>query len=299
MKAWGWPILFYVVAFGVRVLPDCVNQTCFKGLAKLLYSLNTRYKRIVETNLNFAFGDTLSQSEKQAITQKCYVNLMLNILAFIQSFRFKKEDFLERLQFENASVVEKAFKEKRKIIFITAHYGYWEMASLGIAVRFFPVSVVGRPLGVPLLDRILKQSRERFGITMLEKKGAVKGLIAALKDGRGTGILVDQNASPSEGIVIDFFGKKTRHVSTAALLARKFNALIIPVFVESENRKHYTLRFENPIETTKSNDAEKDIYDSVQQQAHITEKAIRKNPAEWLWVHRRWKNQHKELYEKC
>lgn len=288
---------FRFLIFLFQILPDSVSRAFFRGVAFLLYHLDKRRKHVAYINLDFAYDGKLSSEEKRAIVKGCYENLALNLLIFMKNLSLSREALLNQVNFENTDVIEDAIRQNRKIVFITAHYGFWEIVSLSVCARFLPAAVVGRPLGIPSLDRILIQSRERFGVQILDRKGALKGLIKALKEGKGVGMLVDQNTASQEGILIDFFGKKARHVPTAAVLARKFDAVIIPVFVESEDKKHFRVRFEEPIETSKSDDADKDILESVQKQAAVTERIIRQNPKEWFWFHRRWKNQYEEIYQ--
>lgn len=288
--------LYYFFSFLIRVTPRSIMRGIFKSVANLLYRIDKRRKKIAYINLDFAYGDSITLEEKTAIVKGCYENLTLNLLEFIRNLEINKETFMQKITYKNAHIVEKAMNENKKIIFITAHYGFWEFSPPAIAM-LCPVTGVGRPLGMKALDDVLRLSREKFGVRLLDRKGAMKGLVKSLKEGRNIGLLVDQNTASNEGILVNFFGKKARHIPTAAVLARKFDALIIPAFIDSEDKEHFTFTFYEPIVTEKSDDAEKDILESVQKQADITEKVIRQNPKEWFWFHRRWKNQYEEIYQ--
>lgn len=288
--------VYHFFSFLIKITPRSIMRGIFKGIAQLLYRIDKRRKKIAYINLDFAYGDSLSQQKKTEIVKACYENLTLNLLEFIRNLEIDKETFLQKITYKNLDIVEQAMREEKKIIFITAHYGFWEFTPPAIAM-LCPVTGVGRPLGIGVLDEVLRASREKFGVRLLDRKGAMKGMIKSLKENRNIGILVDQNTASNEGILIDFFGKKARHVPTAAVLARKFDALIIPAFIDSEDKEHFTFTFYEPIVTAKSDDAEKDILESVQKQADITEKVIRQNPKEWFWFHRRWKNQYEEIYQ--
>jgi len=133
-------------------------------------------------------------------------------------------------------------------------------------------------------------------INAFAKVGADATLESVLKNNRMLGLLVDQNTSENEGILVDFFGKPVRHTPSAAILARRFDALIIPAFITTEDHHHYEITFYEPIITKKSEDKERDIFESVQEQARITEEIIRKKPEEWFWLHKRWKNKFEEYY---
>jgi KDO2-lipid IV(A) lauroyltransferase len=122
-------------------------------------------------------------------------------------------------------------------------------------------------------------------------------MITVLKNNRMLGLLVDQNTSKNEGILVDFFGKSVRHTPSAAILARRFDALIIPAFITTDDYSDYKITFYEPIKTEKTEDKDKDILDSVQKQAKITEDIIREKPEAWFWLHKRWKNQFEECYK--
>jgi KDO2-lipid IV(A) lauroyltransferase len=267
-----------------------------KGLAVFIYTIDKKHRKIAHVNLDLAYGDTLPNEQKEKIVKATYLNLMLLLIDFIKNQGISKEDLLEKVTFENETVLEDALKNDQKIILMTAHYGNWELLPLSIAAKFGPLTGVGRKLDSNVMDQILNKNRQQFDIEMLDKKGAMRDMISVLKNNRMLGLLVDQNTSENEGILVDFFGKPVRHTPAAAILARRFDALIIPAFITTNDYSHYKITFYEPIETDKTEDKDKDISDSVQKQAKITEEIIRKKPEEWFWLHKRWKNQFEERY---
>lgn len=273
-----------------------IQKGFLDGLAYLAYYLDTRHKKIARINLDFAYEGQLSEEERERIVKTCFKNLVHNVARFVRFFEVSQEKLLESIVFRNQQIVENALKEGRKIVFVSAHFGYWEIASLAAAARFLPCTVVGRPLEVEKLNTLLTQSRERYGVTMIGRKGALKSLIQALKRGQSIGLLVDQNTAENEGVLVDFFGKKARHAHTAGILARKFDATIIGIYCTIKEDETFEVHFHGPIETPKTNDADRDVFESVQAQAAMTEKVIRENPSQWFWFHRRWKNQYEEMY---
>lgn len=270
-----------------------------RAFALIVYRVDRKHRNIAKVNLDLAYGDALSDGEKTKIIKSCYVNLSLLIVDFIKNQSISREKLLEKVDFKNKEILQKALDSGKKVILITGHYGNWELVGLPIAVKFGPMAAVGRRLDSQKMDIVLRQNRERFGTEILNKKGAMKPMIRALKKGKMLALLVDQNTSENEGILVNFFGKTVRHTPSAAILARRFDALIIPAFITTEDHLKYTITFYNPIVTGKSDDSEKDIKESVQKQAAITESVIRKRPEEWFWLHKRWKNQYEALYQKA
>jgi len=288
--------VFYSFKFLIWIIPNAVMYYIEKGLAAFIYSIDKKHRKIVYVNLELAYGNTLSNGKKEKIAKATYLNLIVLLVDFIKNQGISKEDLLHKVIFKNESVLLDALKKDQKIILMTAHYGNWELLPLSIAAKFGPLTGVGRKLDSAVMDQILSKNRQQFNIEMLDKKGAMRDMITVLKNNRMLGLLVDQNTSENEGILVDFFGKPVRHTPSAAILARRFDALIIPTFITAENHKEYQITFYEPISTEKTKDKEKDILDSVQKQAKITEDIIRKKPEEWFWLHKRWKNQFEEYY---
>ncbi|WP_281950404.1 lipid A biosynthesis lauroyl acyltransferase [Nitrosophilus kaiyonis] len=289
-------ILFKIFRFTVLNTPKPILFSILNFLAKTIYLFDISHRKIAKINLDFAFNDELSNEEKEKIVKKCYKNLIYNLADFAKNQGISKEDLRKKLEFKNEDILKDAIKNREKIILITAHYGNWELIPLAIGAFFAPMSVVGRALESKSIDKIVKKNREQFNIKLLDKKGAAKGMINALKNGRIVGLLVDQNTRTKEGILIDFFGKKARHTPSASLLARRFNAKIIPVFITTNDYEKYTITFYEPIICQKSQNSDEDIKNCTQAQADITEKVIRKKPDEWFWFHKRWKNQYEYIY---
>lgn len=290
-----WAI-FYTFKFFIWIIPNRVMDYIAKGLASLSYTIDKKHRKIAGVNLELAYGDTLSNEKKMKIIKATYLNLIYLLIDFIKNQGISKDELLAKVTFRNSEIITNAMHNDSKIILMTAHYGNWELLPLSIAAKFGPLTGVGRKLDSDVMDKILSKNRQQFNIEMLDKKGAMRDMISVLKHNRMLGLLVDQNTSEKEGILVDFFGKPVRHTPSAAILARRFDALIIPAFITTEDHRHYEITFYEPIVTKKSEDKERDIFESVQEQAKMTEEIIRKKPQAWLWLHQRWKNKFEEYY---
>jgi len=280
----------------VKNTPKKILNFILNIISLLAFYLDKKHKRIIKINLDFAFKDELGQKEKEKIIKKCYKNLIYNLADFVKNQGISKEELAKKVEFKNEKILIDALNKKEKIILITAHYGNWELLPLAIAAFFSPIVIVGRSLDSKIMNEILKKNREQYNIKLLDKKGAMKGLIKELKNNRIVGLLVDQNTAENEGILINFFEKLARHTPTASLLAKKFNAKIIPVFIHSDNYEKYIITFYQPIKYNNTENSQEEIKKCTQAQASITEKVIRQKPDEWFWFHKRWKNQYEEIY---
>jgi len=293
---------FYLFSFKLFVIlvkytPSAVLDTIINFFAFLAYKIDVRHKKIARVNLDLAYGKDMGDLEKRAIIKKSYKNLLYTMRDFVENQGISEEKLLQKVTIHNEHFYTDVKQEGKGVIFLTAHYGNWELLPLCMGATFGKLWGVGRNLDSQKMNEVLQKNRNQFNVHMLEKSGALRGLLKALKNGENVGLLVDQNTSAKEGILIDFFGKLARHTPSAALIARKTGTPIIPAFITTDDYKNYDITFYEPIITDKTDSSEEDIKKSVQAQADITQKAIEAKPDEWFWFHRRWKNQYEEFYK--
>ena len=282
----------------VLYTPESIRFAILKGLAHLAYLIDRRHRHVAFVNLDIAFGDTMSEKEKKRIVKKSYENLLFLLHEIVLNQGISKEEMMKKVSFAGEEHIEAAHKAGKPIIFVAAHYGIWELAPLAYGAKYGPVTVVGRPLDSRAMNDILTRHRRQLNVTLIEKKGALKHLITALKKGEAVGLLVDQNTARHDGIVVDFFGKPARHTPAAAILARRLDAVVLPIFIESDDYKHYTLKVYPPLAMEKSDNPDEDIRRHVQAQADITEHAVRERPDHWFWLHKRWRKEAGVDYQK-
>jgi len=291
-------VLFNIFQWIVRHTPESVKKGVIFLLARLAYLIDRRRRHIAQVNLDLAYGDEMPQEEKTRIIKKSYENLLYMLSHFVENQGISREKLLSKVTFENEEILLEAIKSGRPILSFTAHYGNWEILSLAVAAKFrLPLTIIGRPLDSYVMNQILERNRQQFDIVLHNRKNAMRKLLAALKRGRAVGLLVDQNLSARYGILVDFFGKKALHTPSISILARGTNAIVIPIFIRSEDQQHFHIKFYPPLEVEKSENKEEDIRRHVQAQADLTEQVIREKPDEWFWFHQRWKNQYEELYK--
>lgn len=289
--------LFYSFRFIIKYTPKFILNPFFTFLSFVIFKIDKKHRKVAKVNLDLAFESKYTEDEKMALIRKYYKNILFILADFVKNQGATKEEILKKVTFENEEILTKYLKQNKRIITMTAHYGNWELLSLAVAAKFTPLSIVGRDLDSSVMNKILMKNREQFDIEILSKSGAMKGLIKALKNNRPVGLLVDQNTKSNEGELVDFFSKKARHTPSAAILAKKFDAVIIPAFITThDNYETYVIKFYEPI-LYDENDDENSLLKCIQAQADVTQKAIEEKPDEWFWLHKRWKNQYEYLYK--
>lgn len=293
-------ILYYFfrfVEFILMLLPYSWRKLVFVGLAKFAYTVDKKHREVVRINLEFAYNGTMEKEEIDTITRYCYRNLLLNFLQVMENRKIPPEKQAKIVSFENREFIDQAREQGRPIILISAHFGNWELGATTFATQIMPTVSIHKKLNNPWFNRYLMSSRTRLNMDMVEKHGAVRHLTRALKNGQVISLMIDQNINPRESIIVDFFGKRVTQTSAPAFLARKYDAVIIPVFIHTQDEKRYVVRFETPLEVEKTDDANADILRTTQAQSNVLERIVRAEPKFWFWCHRRWKTEYEEIYK--
>lgn len=267
-----------------------------KALAALWYRLDRRHREIVRRNLAFAYGEELSPEERERLARGVFRHFVrfgweMAVLLVAPLSYLKKRVVI--LGHEN---VVAALEKGRGVVAIAAHAGNWEYTVMGLSQQYRRVAVVARELDHPLGRRLARYLRERGGNWMVNKQRGLKDILSHLKKNRVVGIVIDQNTADQEGVLVDFFGHPARTTPVAALLARRGVPVLPSLSRRLPHGRHVLVFFpELPLEKTA--DAEADLRRHLTLQNQVIEAWVRQEPSQWLWLHRRWKNQFPELYQ--
>lgn len=266
------------------------------AVAGLWYRLDARHRRIVLRNLEFAYGGELTPAARERLAREVFRQFVLFgwetlelLLAPLSYIRRK----VIILGWEHADT---ALAQGRGMIAITAHAGNWEYTVMGYGLQYRPVAVVGRDLDHPASRRLARYLRERGGNWLVAKQRGMKDILRHLNQNRAVGIVIDQNTAAAQGLLVDFFGHPARTTPVAALLARRGVPVLPTLSRRLPDGRHLMVIFP-PIPLAKTGDAQADIKRHLELQNRAIEAWVRAEPAQWLWLHRRWKNQFPEIYE--
>ncbi len=280
----------------LMLFPRSVRKGFFSFLALIAYYAAKKHRKIVKQNLNFCFDNKMSDEEIKAITKYSFKNLIFNFLHVMELRNMPLDELEKRVTVQNIEAVQRVHAEGRAVIYITTHYSSWELGGASLGALVEPVAAVYKKMKNRDYEEWLLEGRARFGNTNLEKSAVIKPLIKLIKAGKASGLLIDTNINPKDGVMIDFMGKPLRQTYTPAYLARKFNAAVIPVTIRTDDEENYTLMLFDEIPVQKTDDEKADIQKATQLQADWLSDLIRREPKFWFWLHRRFKNDHPEIY---
>jgi len=289
--------LFLALEKFLMILPKKVRRSFFIALGKLAYTLSKRYKKVVRDNLIFVYGEDIDEAFIQKVTKYQFKLLMLNFLQTIESRYYSVEEMAKKVTFKNDEILKKVQEQGRPIIFVTAHYGAWELGGNMLSAMYEPILIIYKKMKNPYFENYLLSSRAKWKMTYAERHGAMRAILKTLRNGGATAILIDTNVRKDESIKVKFLGHEVSQIKTTAYFARKFNAALIPSLIHTTDDENYTIEFYDEIIPPKTDNEEEDIQISTQMQTDWLSEQIFKKPEPWFWLHRRFKDDYPEIYK--
>ena len=279
----------WLFATTMRWLPRPLVRAICILIALLVYSLHRRLRQVGMRNLGLAFPSA-SRKEKKRILRGVFISLGRELAEFTLFPRYTRENVSRTVVYEGFENFAEAQARGKGVLFLTAHFGGWEISSFAHSLCGHPMNIVVRPLDNPLLDAMVDRYRTLHGNRTFSKQDYARGLLKALKNGEVVGILMDTNMTPPQGAFVDFFGVPACTATGIARVALHTGAAVVPGFcVWDKKLGKYKICFDAPVKLVRSGDDEADAITNTAIFTKVIERYARKYPDQWLWVHRRWK----------
>jgi KDO2-lipid IV(A) lauroyltransferase len=258
-----------------------------------------RRRRILRSNLAAAFPEA-SAAEIEALARASAESLGVAFAEFLEVAGLSREQIGERICVEGDENLRAARGLGRGVFLLSAHLGGWELGAIRAGMLGEPISPVVRPLDNPLLERELSRRRTRFGNRPIAKRDAARDVLRALRRKETVAILIDQNVLPREAVFVPFFGRLAATTPALARFQLASGAPVVPVFTWPEGGGRYRLIFEAPIlaeefRAAAATDRDDAVRRATARYMEVTEAAVRKNPAAWLWMHDRWRTRPEDI----
>ena len=238
-------------------------------------------------NLAAAFPER-TEKEREAILLGMWDNLgrVMAEYGHLDALRWTASG--GRFTVEGLQHFEAAKAHGKGLLLISGHFANWEL--LPFAARAHDVSgaSVVRPTNNPYVNAWLDRARKKHGLPELISKGAqgTRRIFTLLRKGDAICMLVDQRTS--EGVYVPFFGRDAPTTPVPAALALKLGAVIVPVSNLRVSGTHFRVQVYPPIEPVRTDNHDRDVLETTAAINRFIEDRVRENPAQWLWLHRRW-----------
>ena len=280
----------------MRITPDWLVRAIGTLLGLTFYAFDGAHRRIAQRNLATAFP-LRSPSERRAIARAAFAHFGRILFELLKFSTLSSEEMLARVEFEGDDRARAAYAQGRGVLFVTGHFGFWELHGLVHALHFEPIGVLARALDNPHLNTTLEQIRERTGNTVIYRQGTIRRVMRMLDADHGVAILIDQHIIGRDAIYVDFFQQPAATTSAMAAVALRTGAVVVPVFALPIGRGRYRMIYEHPVEPPRQRDDRSEagreddrIREFTQRCTDVLEMYVRRHPHFWLWMHRRWRD---------
>jgi KDO2-lipid IV(A) lauroyltransferase len=273
----------------VRRLPLETAQRLATRVAERLFERGGTRARWTLANLHIALPD-LSEERRREIGRASYASFALNVVDWLRAEAWSEADLRERIESHGLENLHAALSGGRGALALTLHLGNFEIAASAPPLYGVESSVVARTLRNPLLYRRIVEARGRTGTRVIDRKGAARGMLRALRKGHLVGVLNDQFARRSRGgILAPFFGVRAMTSAGLATIAVRTGAPVIPAYVVRAGPDRFRVQYEAPLEIPRSGDRRRDIEEATALFNAALEAIIRRYPEQWMWGHRRFR----------
>jgi len=284
-----------------------VAKSAGRAFAKLPFN-RKRLDRAAD-HLRFAMPDA-SDAQRMDYAISSYEHLFMLGVEITFAPRLMSEDaWIRHVELDNAAGALKPLLGDRPVILISGHCGNWELLGYTLALLGFPMHALYRPFDNQPLDRWVRQTRSRRGLTLIDKFGALRHLPDLLAQRVPIGFVADQNGG-DRGTFVPFFGRLASTYKSIALLARQTRATVV---VGQARRLGWNNQQDRPVErgfasplsgngmryrievhdTIMAEDYEAQpdpLYYLTARYRRAIEKMILAAPEQYLWMHRIWKS---------
>jgi len=265
-----------------------------RGLGDLAWVLARRTRRLALEHLAMAFPG-MPESERRRIGRASFVHFARAAMEAVAvgSIDPRLLDYV-RIAGDGERRMEEALAGGRGFVFVTGHLGNWELLARRLArVRGLQATVIAKRSWDERIDAMIESFRASGGVGTLwrEDRSGGRALLKAFRDNSALGILIDQDTRV-QGVFVPFFGREAWTPRAAADLAIRFRC---PVFVGWSHRRGpgpwdgYEIRLEAVAFDADAPDRDAEAKRITALCTARLEEAIRQVPAEWVWMHERWK----------
>jgi KDO2-lipid IV(A) lauroyltransferase len=273
----------------VRFLPGRLVGPCGAVVGLAFYAFDRAHRLVAERNVEAAFP-ARPPAERHRIVRGAFQHFGRLLFELLKFSTLSPRQMLSRVEFEGEERVRAAYAQGKGVLFVTGHFGFWELQALVHPLRLQPMAVLARALDNQALNVVLEQMRTRTGNSVIYRRGTMRRVLRMLHAGEGVGVLIDQHVGSRDAIQVDFFNRPAATTPAVAALALRTGARVVPLFALPLGGGRYRMIYEHPVEPPPA-DAPDAVRELTQRCTDVLEMYVRRHPELWLWMHRRWRDE--------
>lgn len=285
----------YLGLTGCSLIIKCLPAQFIYGFARRIaawgYIIAAKQRKIALESLSIAFGAEKSKDQIGQIAKDCFMFMAKAGIELL--FLLDRPSLLKkRVKMINKEHLDNAVSKGRGVILVSAHFGNFPLMLGKLSLEGYKVAALMRLMRDARAEKFFSKKRKKLNIKTIYSQPrdiCVNSTISALRNNELVFIPIDQNFGTS-GVFVDFFGTKAATATGPIIFAQRTKATILPCFIIREGDDTHKIIFEKPFNLEEGEDSKERITINIQRLTNIIESYIRKYPAEWGWIHRRWKS---------
>ena len=273
------------ILWALHFLPLKVLAPLGQGVGFVLYCAGRQRRHVAQTNLALCFP-TLSPAARQTLLREHFSYLGRSLLERGVLWWAPRTRLEKLLQIEGLEIVEELLAQNTPVILLAPHFLGLDAGGTAITLHFNAVNLYAEQSN-PILNKMVLNGRLRFGDQkLLSRQEGILATVKAMRSGRPFHYSPDTNARRRDAVFVPFFGTAAATTSGLPRLAKAGKAVVVPcVTTFLPNQQGYRITLSPPWENYPSSDLKEDL---LRMNAWL-ESQIRQQPAQYYWVHRRFK----------
>lgn len=272
-------IFLKTLSLCLRISPQWIRNLLSNILYMILYYLVPIRKKQVFKNLNLAFHD--KPPDWYLKTAKDSYKFFIN--NFVQFFAFPKSFLKSTITVKRQKLLNNTLKDGKGIIFVSGHFGAWEILGAWLGYNKYPVSAVAVKQKNRGSNKFFIELRSRFGMKHIYRKSSLDNMYNVLEHGEILALVSDQDAR-KHGVFVSYFNRMTSTPKGAARFHLENGAPLIFAICYQNKPNDYTIEF-HPLKIA----PDATIESITQSYTSLLEEYVRRYPEQYFWFHRRWK----------
>lgn len=278
--------LIYLPVYLISLLPYKLSRIT---IGQFLYFISYRVFKyrysVILQNLSRSLP-AKSYQEIQQITKDFYIHLANMVIETLKLYSISSQSMDKKVTVNHTSLLIRYQQQNRNIIAVLGHYGNWECLNILPAQLPFKVNAIYKPLFSPVMDKLIRRIRSRFGMQLIPANQALRHLLKYKDQPQLSIFIADQFPGVSVQNKFDFLHQPTQMFNGAEKLAHATNAVVVYLEMKRKPDQCWEIDF-SLITDSPRKTADQEITKRFALKLHQT---INNDPAYWLWSHRRWKN---------
>jgi Kdo2-lipid IVA lauroyltransferase/acyltransferase len=278
-------------------LQDWLAGALLEGLRPLPYRLRIPFlgwfgahvvgpiaglRQRVRENLDLVAPD-LPPADRSRVARQVPGNMARTIAEIFSGAEFIARATRSDVEGTGLAALHEAHSKGQAVILVTGHFGNYDAARALLLAQGFKVAGFYMPMNNPAFNTRYVAAISRIGTPVFARgRDGLMGMLRFLREGGMVGLVADHYME--HGALLDFMGQPARTALSAAEMALKYNALLVPVYgIRKPDGLEFRVRIEDPIPHSDPVTMTKALNASL-------EALVRENMDQWMWTHRRWKH---------